>query len=102
MTPGFECATLPAHPQPDRTHTLGQTAVELPYSLTVVSDNRQLSVSGQALTFHGVRIDGTHQWVGEASVDDLLVRVELPGPIGLELQPCSDPASLAREPTNLR
>ncbi len=84
------------------THTLGQASVELPYSLTVVSDDRQLSVSGHALTFHGVRIDGTRQWVGEATDDHLLIRVELPESISLAMQPCSDLASLSREPPNRR
>jgi len=79
------------------THTLGQPSIELPYSLTVVSDDRQLSVAGNAVTFHGVRIDGTRHWIGEAPVDHLLIRVELPEPISLELQACRDPASLSSE-----
>lgn len=84
------------------THTLGQLSIELPYSLTVVSDDRQLSVSGQPVTFHGVRIDGTRPWIGEAPVDHLLIRVELPVPTTLDLQPCRDPASLSDAPPNPR
>jgi len=82
------------------THTLGHAAIELPYSLTVVSDDRQLVVSGRAMTFHGVRIDGARRWTGEASADHLLIRAELPEPINLELEPCRDVTSIARVPPN--
>jgi hypothetical protein len=51
-------------------HTLGQPATELPYTLTVVSDGRQLDVSGQAITFT-VYADEGHA--------HSLSRTELPG-----------------------
>lgn len=77
------------------THTLEQASIELPYSLTVVSDDRALSVSGHIVAFQGVRIDGTRRWIGEAPVDHLLIRVALSEPIDLRLEPCGDLTSLA-------
>lgn len=79
-------------------HTLAGADIELPYSITVAKDDRQISVSGRKVIFNGVRIDETPHWIGEAEIDDLLIRVALPDAVDFELRPCSDPDALADRP----
>lgn len=51
------------------------------------------------MTFKGVRLDETSHWIGEAEIDDLLIRVALHGPVDFELRPCAAPDALADRPT---
>ncbi|BAN04494.1 hypothetical protein [Ilumatobacter coccineus] len=77
---------------------LDQSKIELPYSITVESDDRDISVSGRPTTFTGVRTAGSSRWIGEATVDGLLIRIELDGAVDFELRPCTDPNALAPGP----
>lgn len=48
--------------------------------------------------FEGLRIEGSFRWIGDAVVDEFLIRVEQPEPVTFELEPCRDVAAMSDRP----
>lgn len=79
-------------------HTLGRDDVELPLTLTVVGDDRDVRVDGEPVPFEGIRLEGEERWFGRADVDGLTVVVETSGRVDLALRHCRDVAALPEHP----
>lgn len=108
-----DTTATPPHPDPNvrlsmlvqgliGRHTLGQAELKLPFTVTVDRDDRDILVSGRSTTFSGARVIGSTHWIGEAAVDELVVRVELDGAVDFELRPCSDLSALPTAPPGER
>ena len=68
--------------------------VDLPYSITFETDDREVNVEGESHTFAGVHIRGDRRWVGTLELGDVTVKVATTSEEPLALRICTDPAAL--------
>ena len=70
----------------------------LPFTITVVGDDRTIPVDGVDRVFAGMRVEGEPAWAGECELDDVVIRVEtaFDGPFVIDTVP--DPALLPETP----
>ena len=47
----------------------------LPYSVTIQTDDREITVDGEVRTVTGMRIGGQARWVGLARLGDVTVKI---------------------------
>jgi hypothetical protein len=73
-------------------------AAGLPWSIVVVPDERTIPVGGEDMVFSGARVDGSERWSGEATVDDLVLRVTTTGPATFAVDRCRDWRSVPEHP----
>ncbi|MCU1399391.1 MAG: hypothetical protein JWN62_2500 [Acidimicrobiales bacterium] len=76
-------------------HTLeGEVDPQLPYSLSVLAEDRTVIVGEQPYTAHGMRIDGDARWVGSIRLEDVTVRITTTSSEAPSLRPCAAVSSL--------
>jgi hypothetical protein len=79
-------------------YLLEQGEVTLPFVVSVVPDDRQLTVDGVAQLFHGARVDGDSRWIGECDLGEVRLRVATRLMSDLALSRVVDPAVLPEFP----
>lgn len=70
----------------------------LPFTVTVVADDRTIPVDGVDRVFAGMRVEGEPAWAGECELDVVVIRVEttFDGPFVIDIVP--DPDLLPETP----
>lgn len=58
-----------------RRFLIEQVEVTLPFTVSVVPDDRELTVEGTPHTFRGARVDGNARWIGESDLGEVRLRV---------------------------
>lgn len=79
-------------------YLLGRGEVTLPFAVSVVPDDRQLTVDGVPQLFRGARVDGDSRWIGECDLGEVQLRVATRLMNGLALSRVADPAVLPEFP----
>lgn len=75
-------------------HVLGRTELSFPFDISVVADDRELTVDNADRVFRGVRIDGTARWVGLCDLGWMRLRVTTYQDAPLQLLPLDDLSAL--------
>ena len=70
----------------------------LPFTITIVSDDRTIPVDGIDRQFVGMRVEGEPGWAGECELDDVILRVEttFDGPFVIDR--IAEPAAIPETP----
>lgn len=113
LVDGIEVSVDTIKPDERRTDDLGMTLavhdlvgqyllergeMTLPLVVSVVPDDRQLTVDGVAHLFRGARVDGDLRWIGECDLGEVRLRVATRLMSDLAISRVVDPALLPEFP----